>query len=362
MPLVVFTLLLTGCAGRRGARTEMLSDGAVVDLSWPVFDAGTQNDAGSTTHDAGVITGTPTANDIDGDGIQNANDHCPSTPGTTCTFPSAPAPTGNANTDGLNHVNWIRSLAGLSPITEDATMSHGCAVHLNYLSHLSADLGSPQLAHDEDLSKSYATAEGNQAGIDSVLAWSGDPSTTLADAVDTWMNSLYHRLPLLDPGFQRAGFAAYQNWQCINYRNGTVNGATTDQPVMWPPRDYPTVNASFGGNEGPCPTAPDPLNASSCAGSGAILTLGFFGSTAYSNVTGTLRNVSTGATSLIGHVYYEGGPSQAEQAGYLQGNIALVPSAAALGPGTFEADITATTNGAPQTYRWRFTTVANAPW
>ncbi|MEI8255765.1 MAG: CAP domain-containing protein, partial [Deltaproteobacteria bacterium] len=166
-----------------------------------------------------------TADDLDGDGVANATDNCPSVANTdqrdACNYDAPPpVPTGTAGVDGASYLSWVRARTGLGAVTEDTALSHGCQVHLNYLQALSTELGHAVLEHTEDLSKPYASAEGNAAGVDSVLALG---NATIAGSIDVWINSLYHRLPLLHPGLTRVGVATLGQYGCIQYRRGTTD-------------------------------------------------------------------------------------------------------------------------------------------
>ena len=61
------------------------------------------------------------------------------------------------------------------------------------------------------------TAEGQKAGKGAVITLPTDPLL----AVPVWMNTLYHRVPLLDPRLQKVGFAHVPvgdgRWVCVLY-------------------------------------------------------------------------------------------------------------------------------------------------
>src|SRR5688572_4076734 len=69
-----------------------------------------------------AMHGPSTDGDIDGDGVPNASDNCPSLANTdqrmACNYPfPAPAPEGELVPDALARLNFYRSLVGLSPVT-----------------------------------------------------------------------------------------------------------------------------------------------------------------------------------------------------------------------------------------------------
>ena len=291
--------------------------------------------------------GPSTPADIDGDGVTNESDLCPSIANAdqrnACAHVDAPALSGDVVRDGVVHMNWVRVGIGLGTVTEDPA-----------LTQLSAELGSAQLAHEEDLSKPYASAEGNEAGLNSVLSIRDGE---IAGAIDGWMDTLYHRLPLVHPGLTRIGVAVQGRYACLQYRPGTDSSVRAPHEIYWPPADIEETSRQFGGSESPCPTTDDPFSSGSCPPSAAIASVGLHGRGALSAVTATLRNVDTGADVPLFRVYYDGGPSDHEQRGYLDGHIALVPPAnSSLDLALYEATANVTIAGAAQTFRWRFRT------
>ena len=295
--------------------------------------------------------------DIDGDGVPDASDNCPSLANRDqrplCDYPfPPPEPTGAVVADALARLNFWRDLVGLAPVVEDPALSRGCQVHLDYLQMYAADHGQPyHLAHEEDASLPYASAEGNQAGVDSVLSYG---QSDVMGAVDGWIDTLYHRLPLFHPGLTRVGVAFESRYACILYRQGTDAGARASHPILWPLADTLYTSPQFGGAESPCPTAEDPLGGGDCPPSAAIATVGLHGR-ALSAVSGRIARVDTGEEVPLFRTYYEGGPSPHEQMGYLDGHVALVPEPMSTLVATeYEARVDATVDGTPQTFRWRY--------
>src|SRR5688572_8518880 len=246
--------------------------------------------------------GPSTDGDIDGDGVPNADDNCPSVANAdqrqACTYGPAPAATGDVIADGVARINWTRRNVGLGSVVNDPDLTRGCELHVAYLVQWAAEHGGPMLSHTEDLSLPYASEEGNQAGIDSVLSY-GQPN--IASAVDGWINTLYHRLPIIHPGLERVGVAYDESFACVQYRRGTNNEVRAPHPIYWPPPDIEGTDRTFGGNESPCPTVADPLGGGPCPGSAAIPTVGIHRWGSIANVTGTYRNLDTGEDTFLLH-------------------------------------------------------------
>ncbi len=295
--------------------------------------------------------------DIDGDGVPDAMDNCPSLANrdqrALCDYPfPPPEPTGVVSEDAVARLNFWRDLLGLAPVTEDPALSRGCQLHLDYLQMYAADHGAPyHLAHEEDASLPYASAEGAQAGIDSVLSYG---QSDVGGAVDGWIDTLYHRLPLFHPGLRRVGVAFEDRYACMLYRQGTDGSVVAPHPILWPLADALYTNPQFGGAESPCPTADDPLDAADCPASAAIPSIGLHGHR-IAGVTSAFTRVDTGEAVPIFRTYFDGGPSPHEQMGYLDGHVAIVPEPmSTLAPTQYEARIDATIDGEARTFRWRF--------
>lgn len=143
----------------------------------------------------------------------------------------------------LAKVNSVRKAAGLGEVTLDADLSKACTLHARYLIR---NDGHPSVqglgAHDEDPKLPGFTEEGRRAGKSSDIAF-----TDLPVAVDQWMASLFHRIPILDPRLQYVGMAAEKGgkwgWVTLMEVTSGLKGAAPADPVLWPPdkmKDVPT--------------------------------------------------------------------------------------------------------------------------
>lgn len=186
--------------------------------------------------------------------------------------------------EGIAALNEYRALAGLQPVVSDAAWSTACLGHLRYLDFASTEQygGACVLMHDEpdESNPSYAPLHEKAAG-GALLACDRTSETqlSLGRSVDRWINSLYHRLPLLDPGLVRVGGASYGGYVCLHYASGTL---PLDEPqqVFWPPANTFDVPISFVGRERPCPTTPADPNgtaAEQCPAAGFIMSSTWYG-------------------------------------------------------------------------------------
>ncbi len=282
---------------------------------------------------------------------------------------------GGTIDDGVAQLNLYRALVGLPPVTLDPVSSAACSAHLAYLiCAADAGGGTGYLEHMETGFPTCATDGGEPAGTDSDLAWgeqSNGRTTTgqsFGQAVDVWINGLYHRTPLLDPGLMRVGGASEMGYNCLDYaatgNRSTVKAVT---PVLFPPDGTTDVPLTFEGNEGPCPTATNPLNATSCAGSGFIVSANWYAwstgnKSAIGGVTSaTLTDTQTQTVVPLFTYYADTVTGHDPAPGYVRNEIALVPQANLAAHHTFTVDINATISGQPTALSWSFTTGARAP-
>jgi uncharacterized protein YkwD len=119
------------------------------------------------------------------------------------TAPDPEAPDQAAEKAAVRDVNACRQAAGLTPVTLDATLSENCYHHARYLAR---NVGHPSTQglglHNEDFTLPGYSAEGDRTGKASVITIYPERDR----AVDAWVRTLYHRLPILDPDLRRVGF------------------------------------------------------------------------------------------------------------------------------------------------------------
>ncbi len=160
----------------------------------------------------------------------------------------------------FSKVNQVRRIAGLPEVTLDEKLSQACLAHARYLAlnidhEATAGLG----AHDEDLSLPGASVEGKKAGLASDIAI-GD--ITPAHAVEAWCATLYHRVPILDPGLKSVGFGCIRGrrlgWiSVLDVSTGRTRIEWKD-PVIYPVADQNDVPIHFPtGGEEPNPIPDD---------------------------------------------------------------------------------------------------------
>ena len=159
----------------------------------------------------------------------------------------APAQQPAANTgalpgDWLGRFNAYRAAAGLAPVPDDPALSAAAAKHISYML-----LNPDEFKHDETPGLAGYSAEGQQAAKESNL-FRSSPGFTVADAVDGWMDSLYHRFGMLNAALTRTGFALNCDGRgCAAALN--VLGSTGGQPrpggVIYPGDGQQGVTTAF---------------------------------------------------------------------------------------------------------------------
>lgn len=155
----------------------------------------------------------------------------------------------------LDYMNGIREASfkgrvnGTWKLKFDPTLSSQCALHAHYLTLHPEQQKWPD-AHEEYPDKGGYTPEGAWAGTHSVIVW-GD-FQDYKGAVDGWMGTFYHRLPLLDPGVLRLGWGSEDIYAVMDMSSLAV---PYEQPylVVYPYDKQNGVPTAFFGNEYPDP-------------------------------------------------------------------------------------------------------------
>ena len=116
-------------------------------------------------------------------------------------FQKKPFYSGNNAADVLGLVNYYRETVGLDTVVLSETLSNDCYAHATYMQK------NGTFAHTQ--SGSYFTSpNGAHAGLNSVLAQN---VAGMYQSVDVWMESLYHRIPILEPGLR-------ENRLCLGWK------------------------------------------------------------------------------------------------------------------------------------------------
>lgn len=148
----------------------------------------------------------------------------------------------------------------------DRELSDGCRAHAVYLTKNSKQLSEWPGAHEEYPDQPSYSPEGARAGLSSVIAPGvGGPE----DAIDGWIGTFYHRLPLLEPGLVRIGWGIEGHVAVLDA--GSLV-APTEIPVhvAWPASGAKDVPRRF------CAELPNPVPGADQSQWGYPVTLQFF--------------------------------------------------------------------------------------
>src|SRR5262249_53001635 len=130
----------------------------------------------------------------------------------------------------------------------DDELSRGAARHALYLARNPEQKERWPDAHEEFVDHDGFTVEGALAGARSVIHFGVTP----AQAVQSWMATFYHRLPLLDPGLLGVGIGDESGVVVLDVQS-LVAPARGSRVVVWPVPDASGVPRRFA------PEIPNPV-------------------------------------------------------------------------------------------------------
>jgi hypothetical protein len=143
-------------------------------------------------------------------------------------------------------LNTFRKNAGLKPVKLNEELSRACYAHSRYLVKNRTHPAVKGLsAHYEVDSLRYATLQGKGAGMKSCIAY-----VNPAYAMEQFMNTFYHRMPLIDPNITEVGIGYYQEDYytvcCVDMQSKYVwYNDTTTKVVVYPEPEALDITLSF---------------------------------------------------------------------------------------------------------------------
>jgi hypothetical protein len=254
----------------------------------------------------------------------------------------------------VNAINAVRALVGVPCTTLIPTLDTSAQKHCDYYAtNLSAPMqcnsklsphmevaGCPGFTGvDPGLREVAAGYRGN--GWSEVMAFYGVP----ARAVQTWIDSVWHRIPLLSPWYRDMGYGGTTTpakCDTIDFAPGAMSPSTVT--AVYPYNGQTSVPTSFDGRyEGP----PPPLPATGSWPSGYPVILYLRGGTVQSHQISV-----DGTTTPIGHVWIDLTPNNGGDGFILYTDAPLTPNT------TYRVQIAAMQRTTPLTFDWKFTTGA----
>ncbi len=231
---------------------------------------------------------------------------------------SDPAPTDVAPTDpggppgataaqvaALQAINAYRATAGVAAVHEVQPLNNSAQAHADYVVANCASYKATGLSpHEENPSWPGYTGTVftdrmthfgySWWGASEVIAFQDNPSAAVAQ----WVESVYHRLPLLDPATLDIGYGGAGPGSCSGSQFARVDvvdiglstSGTAAGPSIYPPAGATGMPCSFDGLESPLPPTPP-----TGYPSGPIVTVQYGFAAATPQVTGHAFGVEGGA-------------------------------------------------------------------
>lgn len=245
----------------------------------------------------------------------------------------------------VERVNSFRKIASLDPVTADPVLSKGCKAHAAYLvKNESAPSVQGLGAHDEDSKLPGYSDDGAKAAGASDIAY-----VNPVEAVDGWMATLFHRIPVLTPGLKKIGigYAKGGKWGWVSVMD-VVSGQANkgkDTTVIYPVDKQADVPFEFGGEE------PSPIPENSEKKAGYPITATF---PTDAKVTDVKALLTAGEETQID--FWLSTPEQPADERYQRNTICLIPKLPLMRRSTHIVSITAIVNGKKWSKTWTFST------
>jgi hypothetical protein len=185
----------------------------------------------------------------------------PGTPPDLSMCMPAPADATPAAVMALQIINSARVAAGAGCVRMVAEINKAAENHCKYYIDPANDGMCTSNPHGEVMGCAQFTGTGPgqrmaaagymARGGGEVMAFNNDPKR----AIDQWINSVWHRIPLLDPWTMDLGYGATAGCDVIDFGTGSM--APADTILLYPYDGQTNVPVSFNGQyEGPMPPAP----------------------------------------------------------------------------------------------------------
>jgi uncharacterized protein YkwD len=253
-------------------------------------------------------------------------------------------------TRALARLNAHRRAAGLPPVTLSAALSKGCLAHAEYLV---TNTGHPSIrgtgAHDEDPQLPGFSEAGRRTARHAVVA-----GIEPAVAVDGWMATLYHRVPLLGPELQTIGLGftrgGRSGWVAVLDVSGSHGQFASGTVVCYPAdrqRDVPLAFPDGG-------EFPNPLPQTGPVRAGFPVTATFPRSATVRGVTASLRDAAGQPVAVW--LSAPDRPANPSFPNHQGATVCLIPQRPLAANAAYTVAVAATVNDAAWTRSWAFTT------
>jgi hypothetical protein len=245
-----------------------------------------------------------------------------------------------------DRINVHRKAAGLEPVAVDPALSKGCAAHAAYLV-TNVDHPSTQglSLHSEDAKLPGYSKEGERAGKASVIFLGLDGDA----AVEGWMGSLFHRIPLLQSRLRKIGYGVARGGPArvtvvLDSTNGMGPGKDSTV-VLYPAEDQKDVPLAF------VPEIPDPIPDSLSNKAGYPVTAIFAEGALIKDVKASLKDAAGDDVAV-----WISSPEKPAAADYQRNTVGLIPRKPLRPQTAYTATVSALVRGKPWLKTWTFTT------
>ncbi len=264
--------------------------------------------------------------------------------------PQAPAQLDAARKIALEKVNGYRVPLGLPPVAADPAMAEGAEAHAYFFlfNYGQAQLGGLGI-HTEDAALPGFTGQ-NSLLRSRHFGYAGNRGAEVINHVFTpqanvqsWIDSVYHRYPLLDHETRALGYGeAKVGIISISVMDFGLAGPTPGSSIVFPAPGQKDVPGGFVGNE-----LPDPVPQAGAYPTGYPVTLQVGGADRLAVTTGRL--LSADAKEVPSYTLAPGTSSLGPNEWALLAHDPLTPGA------TYTAEVIGQLNGQDFSKRWSFT-------
>lgn len=302
---------------------------------------------------AGLVAGCGGGGSNDNGGVMNPT---PTPTPITPVEPGSPAETGNVATDGLNWINFRRSQIGIPVLTRNAQIDSAAQNHSDYqrinnlVTHdeIAGRSGFTGVTLLERLNHVGYTFSGGYAYGEVISASTSNSGAYLAEELIT---AIYHRFVIFEPRFKEIGTGAAANssgyhYLTINFttNNGYGTGIGAGQLVTWPVNGATNITRNFMSDF----ESPDPVDGVNEVGYPVSVHADIDASLVVTSFTMKPRNGNNLSVKLLAKSAADThAPASA---------ASIVPLAVLARSTVYDVSFTGTSNGAPVSKSWSFTT------
>jgi hypothetical protein len=223
----------------------------------------TNGSSGSSSSSGGVEAGSGASSGSGSTGGSGSSGLGSSDSGATVTCPAAPGGAPANAVTAYTVLNQIRVPAGSGCMNLVADLDTSAQDYCSYEAANSGNQSCVATAHTEVMGCTGFTGADVQtrevaAGYPQSLAYT-EVATTFGNdptaAVPSWINTVFHRIPLLDPWTVDMGYGGATGCDAMDIGRG-MSSIPTSTIVVYPYDGQTNVPTSFSGLDGPQPPAP----------------------------------------------------------------------------------------------------------